>query len=99
MTFEELKQEFIDHNFQVNGDSFLFEQVEYSTININGQVHRQPHKKVLEMTYIGEGSICDSGDSDDSDMEILYQFDILDENKEPIVTICIRDFEDFTKIL
>jgi len=99
MTFEELKQEFIDNGFQVNGDSFLFEQVEYSTININGQIHKQPHKKVLEMTYIGEGSISDVGNSDDSDVEIIYQFDILGENKEPVLTICISDFEDFTKMI
>ena len=65
----------------------------YYTI-ING-VHP---KKRFEMEYVCEGSIrsvTDDSDSDDNS-EPIYQFDVLGKGKQPVVTICISSFEDFT---
>ena len=94
MTFEELKKEFQDQGFQIDGDSFVHEFEDPNTV-ING-VH--PRKK-FEMTYICEGSIrtvTEDSDSDsDIDEEPIYQFDILGPGRKPVVTICISDFNDF----
>lgn len=90
MTFEELKQEFIDNGFQVEGDSFVHEFEDPHT-SING-IHP---KKRFEMTYTGEGSMCTEGDSDE---EILYQFDILGPGRAIAYSICIRDFNDFQSL-
>lgn len=96
MTFEELKQEFIDKGFHIDGDSFVSEFEDPHTV-ING-VHP---KKRFEMTYICDGSIRTVGEDSDSDYdeEPIYEFDVLGQNKEPVVTLCIRNFEDFTKLI
>ena len=96
MTFEELKQEFIDKGFKIEGNSFVSEFEDPHTV-ING-VHP---KRRFEMTYIYEGSISTVTDDSDSDCdeEPIYEFDILGQNKEPAVTICIGSFEDFTKLI
>ena len=89
MTFEELKQEFIDQGFQVEGDSFIHIFEDPHTI-ING-VHP---KKRFEMTYVGEGWIKDDGDSDQEETP-LFQFDVLGSGKKVAFSICIADFDDF----
>ena len=95
MTFEELKEEFKNNGFQIDGNSFVNEFEDPHTV-ING-VHP---KKRFEMTYICEGSIRDAGESEDSDCgEVIYQFDVLGKNREPVVTLCIGSFEDFTKLI
>jgi len=96
MTLEELKQEFKDNGFQIDGDSFVNEFEDPHTV-ING-VH--PRKR-FEMTFICEGSIRTVGDDSNSDCdeEPLYQFDVLGQNKEPIVTLCIGSFKDFTELI
>lgn len=96
MTFEELKQQFIDNGFQVNGNSFVLDRVSYSTMIINGVPHQQPQHHKFEMEYVFEGSIGNPGDSD---TEPLYQFDILDENRNSVFTILIEDFDSFTKLV
>lgn len=94
MTLEELKKEFKDQGFKIDGDSFTIEFPDPNTV-INGQ---HPIKR-FEMTYICEGWISDVGDSDSDTGEPLYQFDVLGPNREPVVTICIETFEDFTKLI
>lgn len=95
MTLEELKQQFIDNGFQIEGDSFIHEFEDPNTI-ING-VHP---KQRFEMTYVCEGSIRTVTEDSDSDCdeEPLYQFDILGPEREPVVTICFSDFEGFTRV-
>ena len=39
----------------------------------------------------------DAGDSDDG--EPIYQFDVLGQNREPVVTICFGSFEEFTRLV
>ena len=96
MTLEELKQQFIDNGFQIDGDSFIHEFEDPNTI-ING-VH--PRKR-FEMTYICDGSIRGLSDDSDSDVEEtpVYQFDVLGPGREPVLTICISSFDDFTKLV
>ena len=96
MTFEELKQQFKDNGFHINGNLFVNEIEDPHTV-ING-VHP---KKRFEMTYVGEGSISTVGEDSDSDYDELpiYQFDVLGQKKEPMLTICIGSFEDFTKLI
>jgi hypothetical protein len=92
MTLEELKKEFTDQGFHIDGDSFVHEFEDPNTI-INGQ---HPMKR-FEMTYVCEGWMKDAGDSDDG--EPIYQFDVLGQGRKPVVTICISNFDDFTKLV
>ena len=96
MTFEELKKEFKDNGFQIDGNSFVHEFEDPNTI-ING-VHP---KQRFEMTYVCEGSIRTVTDDSDSDVdeEPIYQFDVLGQNREPVVTICFGSFEEFTRLV
>lgn len=92
MTLEELKKEFTDQGFHIDGDSFVHEFEDPNTI-INGQ---HPMKR-FEMTYVCEGWVKDAGDSDDG--EPIYQFDVLGQNREPVVTVCFGSFEEFTRLV
>jgi len=92
MTLEELKKEFTDQGFHIDGDSFVHEFPDPNTV-INGQ---HPMKR-FEMTYVCEGWMRDAGDSDDG--EPIYQFDVLGQNREPVVTICFGSFEEFTRLV
>ena len=92
MTLEELKKEFEAQGFKIDGDNFVHEFEDPNTV-ING---KHP-KKRFEMTFICEGSIKDAVDSDEG--EPLYEFDVLGPGREPVVTICIGSFEDFTRLV
>lgn len=95
MRLEELKKEFKTQGFKIEGNSFIHEFEDPNTI-ING-IHP---KKRFEMEYVCEGSIrtvTDDSDSDDS--EPIYQFDVLGQGRQPVVTICISSFEDFTALV
>ena len=96
MTLEELKKEFKTQGFRIDGNSFVHEFEDPNTI-ING-IHP---KKRFEMEYVCEVSIrtvTDDSDSDD-DSEPIYQFDVLGNGRQPVVTICISSFEDFTRLV
>lgn len=98
MTFEELKKQFIDNGFQIEGNTFIHIFEDPNTI-INGV---RP-KKRFEMEYVCEGSIrtvTDDSDSDsDDNSEPIYQFDVIGRGRQPVVTICISSFEDFTRLV
>jgi hypothetical protein len=94
MTLEELKKEFTDQGFRIEGDSFIHEFEDPHTV-INGT---HP-KKRFEMVYICEGSIRTTSDDSDSDGEPIYEFDILGQGRQPVSTICISCFEDFTVLV
>ena len=96
MTLEELKKEFTTRGFRIEGNSFIHEFEDSNTI-ING-IHP---KKRFEMEYVCEGSIrtvTDDSEADD-DSEPIYQFDVLGNRRQPVVTICISSFEDFTTLV
>lgn len=92
MTLEELKTEFKIQGFKIEGNSFIHEFEDLNTI-ING-IHP---KKRFEMEYVCEGCMRDAGDSDDG--EPIYQFDVLGQNREPVVTICFGSFEEFKRLV
>jgi hypothetical protein len=94
MTLEELKKEFTDQGFRVEGDNFIHEFEDPHTV-ING-VHP---KKRFEMVYVCEGNIRTVSEDFDSDEEPLYEFDILGQGRQPVVTICISNFDDFTNLV
>ena len=94
MTLEELKKEFTVQGFRIEGNSFIHEFEDPNTI-ING-VHP---KKRFEMVYVCEGSIRTAGEDSDSDGEPIYEFDILGQGRQPVSTICISCFEDFTVLV
>ena len=96
MTLEELKKEFKTQGFRIDGNSFVHEFEDPNTI-ING-VHP---KKRFEMEYVYEGSIRTVTDDleGDDDSEPIYQFDVLGQGRQPVVTICISSFEDFTTLV
>ena len=92
MTLDELKKEFKDQGFRIEGNDFIHEYEDPHTV-ING-VHP---KKRFEMTYIYEGSIRDAGDSEEG--EPLYEFDMLGQGREPVVTLCFGSFEEFQRLI
>ena len=96
MTLEELKKEFTTRGFKIEGNSFIHEFEDPNTI-ING-IHP---KKRFEMEYVYEGSIRTVTDDleGDDDSEPIYQFDVLGQGRQPVVTICISSFEDFTTLV
>ena len=94
MTLEELKKEFTDQGFKIEGDSFIQEFDDLHTV-ING-VHP---KKRFEMVYVCEGSIRTVSEDSDSDEEPIYEFDILGQGRQPVMTICISNFDDFAKLV
>ena len=95
MTFEELKKEFTTQGFRIDGNSFIHEFEDHNTI-ING-IHP---KKRFEMEYVCEGSIGTvTDDSEGDDSGPIYQFDVLGRGRQPVVTICISSFEDFTTLV
>ena len=97
MRLEELKKEFTTQGFRIEGNSFIHEFEDPNAI-ING-IHP---KKRFEMEYVCEGSIrtvTDDSDSDSDDSQPIYQFDVLGQGRQPVVTICISSFEDFTTLV
>ena len=90
--FEALKEEFKKNGFTIDGEMFVKEQISYSSMSINGRIFQQP-----KMKYISDGTIADEDDS--SDVTPLFQFDVLDENEEVIVTLCITCFDDLDALM
>lgn len=84
--------------FTKENDIFIFDNVTYNTMIINGQQFQQPQHNYIYLQYIGEGYIKNVVDSEDSDIDEnqieISQFDFLDENKEPVTTICVSDIND-----
>ena len=96
MTFEELKKEFDEQGFRIEGNQFIHEFEDPNTI-ING---RHP-KQRFEMTYICEGSIRTATDDSDSDDDSypIYEFDVLGQNSELVLTLCFGSFEEFKRLV
>lgn len=97
MTRQEIEKEFKDNGFQIDGDSFVMEKVIADNHYIvNGVPQRRRIR--MELRYVGEGLIKDVGDSD-SNETVIHQFDVIGENNEPEVTLCVENFEDFVKFV
>ena len=96
--YNKISSEMEQLGFTKENDIFIFDNVTYNTMIINGQQYQQPQHNYIYLQYIGEGYIKDVTDNEDSDVEENYtpisQFDFLDENKEPVTTICASDIND-----
>ena len=88
---EELKQ----LGFTQENDLFIFDNITYNTMFINGQQYRQPQHNYIYLQYEGEGCIMDvdCGESDESTTP-FSEFAVLDNNKESMYTICVSDIND-----
>ena len=99
--YNKIAEEMEQLGFKKENDMFIFDNITYNTMIVNGQQYRQPQHNYVYLQYIGEGYIKDMedrGESDDSDINEniteLSQFDFLNENKEPVTTICVSDIND-----
>ena len=96
--YNKISSEMEQLGFTKENDIFIFDNITYNTMIINGQQFQQPQHNYIYLQYIGEGYIKDVTDNEDSDVEEnstpISQFDFLDENKEPITTICASDIND-----
>ena len=81
---EELKQ----FGFTQENDLFIYDNVSYNTMIINGQQFRQPQHNYIYLRYEGEGCIMDDTSTPFS------EFAVLDNNKDVITFICVRDIND-----
>ena len=78
-------------------DLFIFDNISYNNMIINGRQFQQPQHNYIYLQYIGEGCIIDAdcGESDmDENSTPISQFDILDDDKEVICTICVKNVND-----
>ena len=99
--YNKISKEMEQLGFKKENDLFIYDNITYNNMIINGQQYRQPQHNYIYLQYIGEGYIKDvedCGESDDSDINEniteISQFDYLNENKEPVTTICVSDIND-----
>ena len=99
--YNKISTELEQLGFKKENDLFIYDNITYNNMIINGQQYQQPQHNYIYLQYISEGyikDIVDSGESDDSDIEEniqkISQFDYLNENKEPVTTICVSDIND-----
>lgn len=95
--YNKLSKELEQLGFKKENDMFIFDNVTYNNMIINGRQFKQPQHNYIYLQYIGEGFIMNK-DYEDSDIDenttTFSQFDVLDENKEVIITICAYDIND-----
>ena len=93
---ENIKKELESRGFKKESeDKFTFENVSYTTMNVNGNVTRKKNKSVVAIEYIGLGGNVD--DSDVCDDSIMF-FNIF-ENDELKTTIGVSNFKEFSMML
>ena len=95
--YNKISTEMEQLGFKKENDMFIFDNITYSTMIVNGQQYQQPQHNYIYLQYIGEGYIkdVDCGESDmDENISPISQFDFLNENKEPVTTICASDIND-----
>ena len=95
--YNKISAELEQFGFKRENDIFIFDIITYNNVVINGQQYQQPQHNYIYLQYIGEGYIIDVDcEESDSDIDIteLSQFDVLNEKKEIITSICVRDIND-----
>jgi hypothetical protein len=103
--YNKISTELEQLGFKKENDLFIFDNITYNNMIINGQQYQQPHHNYIYLRYIGEGYIkdatcadeCDDSDIDHHDIsniQEISQFDFLNEKKEPVTTICVSDIND-----
>lgn len=104
--YNKISTELEQLGFKKENDLFIFDNITYNNMIINGQQYQQPQHNYIYLQYIGEGYIkdtidladeCTDSDSDHHDIsniQEISQFDFLNEKKEPVTTICVSDIND-----
>lgn len=95
--YNKISEELEQLGFKKENDLFIFDNVTYNTMYINGQQYQQPQHNYIYLQYMGEGCIMDvdCGESDmDENSTPISQFDILDDDKEVTCTICVKNIND-----
>lgn len=96
--YDKILKEMEQIGFKKENDMFIFDNVTYNTMIVNGQQYQQPQHNYIYLQYIGEGYIKDvtEGEGSDTDENLIEisEFDFLNENKEPVTTICASDIND-----
>ena len=96
--YDKILKEMEQIGFKKENDMFIFDNVTYNTMIVNGQQYQQPQHNYIYLQYIGEGYIKDvtEGEESDTDENLIEisEFDFLNENKEPVTTICASDIND-----
>jgi hypothetical protein len=107
--YNKISTEMEQLGFKVENDLFIYDNITYNNMIINGQQYQQPQHNYIYLRYIGEGYIkdatcadsiadeCADSDSDRHDIsniQEISQFDFLNEKKEPVTTICVSDIND-----
>ena len=90
-------QEMEQLGFKKENDLFIYDNITYNNMIINGQQYQQPQHNYIYLQYIGDGYIkdVDCGESDvEENITEISEFDFLNENKEPVTTICASDIND-----
>lgn len=109
--YNKISTELEQLGFKKENDLFIYDNITYNNIIVNGQQYQQPQHNYIYLQYVGEGYIKDSIDPDDecSDSDSDYhsdeniqeisQFDLLNERKELVITICVSDINDIKLFL
>ena len=95
--YNKISTELEQIGFKKENDVFIFDNITYNNVIINGQQYQQPQHNYIYLQYIGEGCIMDAdcGESDsDENSTPFSQFNVLNENKETLVSICASDIGD-----
>ena len=95
--YNKISAELEQCGFKRENDIFIFDIITYNNVVINGQQYQQPQHNYIYLHYIGEGYMMDADcEESDSDINIteFSQFDVLNEKKEIITSICARDIND-----
>lgn len=95
--YNKISAELEQFGFKRENDIFIFDIITYNNMVINGQQYQQPQHNYIYLHYIGEGYMMDADcEESDSDINIteFSQFDVLNEKKEIITSICARDIND-----
>ena len=99
--YNKISKEMEQLGFKKENDLFIYDNITYNNMIINGQQFQQPQHNYIYLQYIGEGyikDVVDSNETTDSDIDEniqeISQFDFLNENKEPVTTICVSDIND-----
>lgn len=92
---DKIKDTLKEYGFKEKEENhFVFEQVSYNTVNINGNIQKHEVKKTLELVYTGTGGEV----KDDVCLNDMFFFDIF-ENGELTITISAYGFKEIAETL
>lgn len=94
-TLKEIEEKLLKKGFKKNENSYIFENVSYDSMYVNGREMRREHKSTLELIYCGVGGYVDDSDicSDD-----IFFFDIKQDG-ELSASVGVYDYQELFTLL